>query len=122
MKQRPYIAILLSAFSLIFAGQLKAKQIEVVAETNVPADLVETEEEDSPPAWRYLLHLPRDYVESEKEWPFIFYLHGRSLRGDKLEKVKRYGLPSRLDRRPEFPFVEDPSLWGTLELVNTSDA
>lgn len=35
----------------------------------------------------------------------ILYLHGRSLRGDNLNQVKRYGPPAFLDRKPHFPFV-----------------
>ena len=35
----------------------------------------------------------------------ILFLHGRSLRGNDLEMVKRYGPPAFLDQKPDFPFV-----------------
>lgn len=35
----------------------------------------------------------------------ILYLHGRSIRGNDLNMVKRYGPPAFLDKRPDFPFV-----------------
>jgi len=54
--------------------------------------------------WRYLLYLPR--VERPAAgFPVLIFLHGRSLRGDDLKKLRRYGPPSFLDKRPDFPFV-----------------
>ena len=49
---------------------------------------------DPPPAlegstYRYLLYLPREYEkERAKKWPLLIFLHGKSLRGDNLEKLK----------------------------------
>lgn len=54
---------------------------------------------------RYLLYLPPGLGEAEGEWPLILYLHGRSLRGRDLDRVKRYGLPAFLDRGWDVPFV-----------------
>ncbi|MEM7602740.1 MAG: hypothetical protein AAF357_15155, partial [Verrucomicrobiota bacterium] len=56
--------------------------------------------------WRYFLFLPSGYTDSElANWPMVLWLHGRSLRGDDLEQLRRYGPPSFLEKRPDFPFV-----------------
>lgn len=56
--------------------------------------------------WRYFLFLPADYEkDDESEWPMILWLHGRSLRGNDLEQLRRYGPPSFLAKQPDFPFV-----------------
>ena len=56
--------------------------------------------------WRYFLFLPAGYEEDESaKWPMIFWLHGRSLRGDDLEQLRRYGPPSFPGKKPDFPFV-----------------
>jgi predicted peptidase len=55
-------------------------------------------------AHRYFLYLPRG-IEDGRRWPLILYLHGRSLRGDDLALLTRYGLPDRLEDDEEFPFV-----------------
>lgn len=51
----------------------------------------------------YLLYLPAG-IESRR-WPLIVYLHGRSLRGDNLSLLTRYGLPDRLQDDATFPFI-----------------
>lgn len=55
--------------------------------------------------WKFLSYLPAGYAESRSTWPLMIYLHGSSLRGDDLEMLKRYGPPSFLDNRDDFPFV-----------------
>jgi predicted peptidase len=54
---------------------------------------------------KFLLYLPPDYAASEKRWPLLLYLHGGSLRGDDLEKLKSYGLAALLDKDLSIPFV-----------------
>jgi pimeloyl-ACP methyl ester carboxylesterase len=51
----------------------------------------------------YLLYLPTG-IES-RSWPLIVYLHGRSLSGDNLSLLTRYGLPDRLQDDEGFPFL-----------------
>ena len=51
----------------------------------------------------YLLYLPAG-IET-RSWPLIVYLHGRSLRGDNLSLLTRYGLPDRLQDDASFPFI-----------------
>ena len=56
--------------------------------------------------FRYLLYLPKDYKDDiSKKWPLLIYLHGKSARGDNLEKLKRYGPPELIKRGKEFPFI-----------------
>ncbi len=53
----------------------------------------------------YLLFLPKSYNEQKSDWPMIVYLHGASLRGTDVNRVKRYGLPRMVEKNGEFPFV-----------------
>jgi len=56
--------------------------------------------------YRYLLYLPKEYEkDSTKKWPLLIFLHGKSLRGNNLQKLKRYGLPELIKRGKEFPFI-----------------
>jgi len=52
----------------------------------------------------YLLHLPEG-VEARRAWPLIVFLHGSGERGDDLERVRRQGLPRRLDEGLDLPAV-----------------
>src|SRR5437879_13615402 len=54
----------------------------------------------------YLLFLPSTSNEDpHRRWPLILYLHGGSLRGDDVNKLRTLGLPHRLDQDRQFPFV-----------------
>lgn len=54
----------------------------------------------------YLLFLPAAYSEDEKvRWPLILYLHGGSLRGGDIERLRTLGLPHKLEGDRNFPFV-----------------
>jgi predicted peptidase len=54
----------------------------------------------------YLLFLPADYQKNpDLSWPLILYLHGGSLRGTDVEKVRTLGLPHKLESEPKFPFI-----------------
>lgn len=54
----------------------------------------------------FLIYLP-DQINRQKRkmWPLILYLHGGSLRGEPIERLKSYGLPHRLARQTDFPFI-----------------
>jgi len=54
---------------------------------------------------RFLLFLPEGYGEDDRKWPVIVYLHGASVRGSNLSRVKRYGLPWLVETRRDFPFI-----------------
>lgn len=58
-----------------------------------------------PPRMGYLLYLPKKTWAAKKKWPLILYLHGKSLRGNDLSKVSKYGLPKRLLTDKGFPFI-----------------
>lgn len=66
-------------------------------------------EEFQPPPSRqelpYTVHLPSGYEGSTEAWPVILYLHGRSLSGSDLTKLRRYGPPKLVGQRPDFPFI-----------------
>ena len=54
----------------------------------------------------YLLFVPSDYnQDGQRHWPLILYLHGGSLRGDDVERLRTLGLPHRLQRDQKFQFV-----------------
>jgi len=54
----------------------------------------------------YLLYLPDEYAESNRDWPLILFLHGAGERGNDLEKVKIHGPPKLIaGQNKEFPFV-----------------
>jgi len=95
------LPVALLAAGLLFTGAIPAADErfeKVVAQTPFDAG------SDIP--WRYWRYLPAGYREDGgKRWPLLIWLHGRSLRGDDLERVTRYGPPSFLDERDDFPFV-----------------
>jgi predicted peptidase len=54
----------------------------------------------------YLLFVPASYATTpETRWPLILYLHGGSLRGDDVERLRIGGLPHKLESEPDFPFI-----------------
>lgn len=53
----------------------------------------------------YLLYLPKDYEDSDKEFPLVLFLHGMGERGTDIEKVKTHGLPKLINEGKEFPFI-----------------
>ena len=49
----------------------------------------------------YLQFLPSGYAKDEqKRWPLIVYLHGGSLRGGDIERLRTLGLPQPTGNRP----------------------
>lgn len=53
----------------------------------------------------YLLYLPIDYNESDKDFPLVLFLHGSGERGTDIEKVKINGLPKLISEGKDFPFI-----------------
>lgn len=53
----------------------------------------------------YLLYLPPGIEDRGRQWPVVLYLHGRSLRGDDLSLLTRYGLPRYLAEGRALPFI-----------------
>jgi predicted peptidase len=72
---------------------------------------------------QYLLFLPADYNrETRRRWPLILYLHGGSLRGNNIERVRTLGLPHRLQHDRQFPFVVVAPLCAEGEIWTDTDA
>ncbi len=53
----------------------------------------------------YLLFLPEDYGQQEKDWPLMLFLHGAGERGSDLQKVKVHGPPKIVEKQEDFPFI-----------------
>src|SRR5438046_1061489 len=54
----------------------------------------------------YLLFVPASYSATpDTRWPLILYLHGGSLRGDDVERLRTLGLPHKVESEPDFPFI-----------------
>jgi hypothetical protein len=54
----------------------------------------------------YLAYLPKDYeANASTKWPTIIFLHGGSSRGGDLKRVKANGIPDRLERGKNIPFI-----------------
>jgi len=54
---------------------------------------------------QYFVFLPKDYEKSTEKWPLILYLHGGSLRGDDINRMKKLGLTEKVEADPTFPFI-----------------
>jgi predicted peptidase len=54
---------------------------------------------------QYLVFLPKDYEKSTEKWPLILYLHGGSVRGDDIGRMKKLGLAQKVEVEPNFPFI-----------------
>jgi predicted peptidase len=55
---------------------------------------------------RYLLYLPKGYRQgSDKHWPLIIYLHGIGERGNRLNLLKKHGIPKIVEDHEAFPFI-----------------
>jgi len=53
----------------------------------------------------FLLRLPSDYTEDGEKQSVLVFLHGRSLSGNNLERVKRYGVLYATNRGLDIPGV-----------------
>lgn len=55
--------------------------------------------------YNFLVKLPSDYSETGEKQPIVIFLHGRSLSGTNLERVKRYGVLYAAKRGKEIPAI-----------------
>lgn len=53
----------------------------------------------------FLLKLPKGYTDVSPKEPVLVFLHGRSLSGSNLERVKRYGVLYATERGQEVPGI-----------------
>ncbi|MFM7757871.1 MAG: prolyl oligopeptidase family serine peptidase [Crocinitomicaceae bacterium] len=79
-----FLIILLLAFSFQLNAQLKA----LYSQADYP----------------FLLHLPADSILKSKP-PVLIFLHGRSLSGNNLELVKRYGVIHEIEKGRKIPAI-----------------
>lgn len=69
--------------------------------------------------YNYLLYLPKPYASTAQTYPLVIYLHGGSLRGNDLGKLKTYGLPYFIEKGRNYPFIvaspqcPDGKYWST---------
>jgi predicted peptidase len=54
---------------------------------------------------QYLVFLPTNYETSTEKWPLILYLHGGSIRGDDISRMRKLGLTEKVETDPSFPFI-----------------
>jgi predicted peptidase len=88
IKQHIFYAILL----ILLSGSWASK-------ANATSDLKKVK-------YKYLISVPEGYEkESGKEWPVIFYLHGRHASGTNLKSLERYGLPYFLKNGKKLDFI-----------------
>jgi predicted peptidase len=88
MRARTLLAILLLAVPLTVRAAQTARVFEQRSTRTLAA--------------RYLLHVPEG---AKKPLPVIVYLHGGSLRGEDVEKLRTLGVPGRAEQDPRFPFI-----------------
>lgn len=56
--------------------------------------------------YEYLTYLPQNYDSTRHtQYPLLIYLHGSSVKGNDLNKVRRYGLPYFLDRGKKLDYL-----------------
>ncbi|WP_372774931.1 alpha/beta hydrolase-fold protein [Mangrovibacterium sp.] len=56
--------------------------------------------------YNYLTYIPASYDSTKSDlYPVIIYLHGRSVSGSNLNRVRTYGLPFFLDRGKKLDFI-----------------
>jgi predicted peptidase len=55
--------------------------------------------------YNFWLRLPEDYQENGDKQPILVFLHGRSLSGTDLNRVKRYGVLYAMDKGKEIPGI-----------------
>lgn len=62
--------------------------------------------------YEYWLAIPEGYDKKDTtQWPLIIFLHGRSLSGHDLQKVRQYGLIHEIDKGRKFPaFIIAPQV------------
>lgn len=64
--------------------------------------LLEKQFEKDKVKFDYLLYLPNEYGKGDKPVPLVLFLHGL---GDKLERLKKGGLPRQVEQKKDFPFI-----------------
>jgi predicted peptidase len=103
---KTFLAIIATSASIIFSScgasfaADSATNLSAVKSMQIAKEL----NRDYKVRLKYLLYLPKDY-ETKKAWPLVLFLHGAGERGDKLDMVKKEGLPKLVAKGKDFPFV-----------------
>jgi predicted peptidase len=69
--------------------------------------------------YEYLLYVPKEYPANQRSYPLVISLHGSSLKGNDLNKLKRYGLPQLVEQGHDYEFIiaspqcPDGKFWST---------
>ncbi len=53
----------------------------------------------------YLAYFPSGYESGTQKWPLVLFLHGAGQCGTDIEQAKKHGLPQRIVRGADFPFL-----------------
>lgn len=56
-------------------------------------------------AYDFWINMPKDYTDKGEKQPILVFLHGRSLSGTDLNRVRRYGVLSALKKGREIPGI-----------------
>ena len=102
-----YLRLVFFCFLVFFLSGLEAQPRTLkysVADPKAKANVQAVYNRNLP--YNYLVYYPEDYFERpDKKYPFLLFLHGRSLTGNNLEMIKRYGVIYEALRGRKLPFV-----------------
>lgn len=68
-------------------------------------DIMEAKRNVVPGAYNFWLYTPEDYYYTQESTPVIIFLHGASLCGNNLNRVRRYGLLDAIEKGREIPAI-----------------
>jgi len=79
-----------------------------------------------PGSYNFWLYAPREYVSEHHHVPVIIFLHGASLCGNNLQKVRRYGLLEAIEKGRYYPAMviapQNPGgAWKPLKIAKILD-
>jgi predicted peptidase len=83
---------------------LKMVLLSVVFSVSFTDNNLNTGRGKTPVNYKYLLYLPDNY-EYENNIPLLIYLHGASVRGNEISKIKAYGLPYLIEKGEKYDFI-----------------
>src|SRR5262245_21504404 len=119
MRRRILGGVAALAFVIaVAAGSARADE-EKKDDRPAVGKLLEKKFEKGKVKYDYLLYLPADYGK-DKAVPLVLFLHGK---GDKLARMKRFGLPKQIERKKGVSFIlvapENPDQWWAPRSLNT---